>query len=164
MSETKTRTRAEKPITALSIAKDALALLNAKTLSAESGTYFYIPGAGHEAQIQPFLLEKRPATPCNVCALGAVFCGLVKTINKETVGDAHQSQHMREVLGPYFPAQELHAIEQCFEQWNPYGDWRRERGLDSATDALRYILRNIIQGGGKFDPQRAVVVKKRTKL
>lgn len=163
-------TGTQAPITAVTIAQDALRLLDAKRIVAHAGTYLFAEDGSNES-LQEYLRSGK--TPCDVCALGAVFCGLIDRVNEFDIDGEGEvaDDDMRNRLAPYLDALHLRMIEASFESWQMIPDrgvspevidacltYRNRHGLvkfrydDEPT--LRLILRNIIGGGGVFDPAR----------
>ncbi len=172
-----------KKITRPAIARDALAALDAKKLVATTGSYVgYVwsgeaSGPRYGTDIRDFLLAPhKPVEPCKTCALGAIFCGLTRTIGSAKFG---QPGSVWSPLIEYFSDEQLHLIERCFEGWYEDGRAYRTRILKGfrptakekaeigylgtyvfdevprANDkVLRAILKNIIDGRGAFNPSR----------
>ncbi len=151
-------------ITKLAIAKDALALLRAKRITATPGQYFdgpvgkYTELAGKSVQKY---LARKTGKPCGVCARGALFCGFVLKNNKFNFGNYYSAAE--EKLQGHFSSNDLEEIESAFEEYHWHGDdcfnFRKNRGIKGSYDgdddkALEAILENIIAGKGKFDSTR----------
>lgn len=147
-------------ITAVTIARDALSLLTAKKLIAESGVYTEpsnktsaraIRSLASDGQLQPVF--QMPTFKCRVCALGALFVAVVIRNNDATFQDFDEQAPMQEVLNPWFDTDQLYLIERAFEGKYHY------RGSPAQQFASRYkadktrlkvILENVIKNRGEF--------------
>lgn len=144
----------KEPLTALTIAKDALALLDTRRIVAKPGLYFAGPPEA-SGVIRDFLAGNSfPGAPCTCCAVGALFCGLV--LHEDGITFENRP-FIEEGLTAYFAKDQLDLIEKCFEGWNYVGNsYQDQVGQKGApgTPLLRKILQNIIANEGVFRPGR----------
>jgi len=163
-------------ITRVTIAKDALAAINAKEYIPENWTYLKFPGdyddhLALEGKSVKSLLGSVVATkekPCKVCALGACFLAIVVKENKFNY-PAMGLTRLNEVkvkIDKYFPVKQKRMMESAFERkWVIDGATQDDIPPDhihqavkfgkryrNPTNRLKAILNNIIANRGHFKP------------
>lgn len=134
----------------VAIAKDALAMLDAKKLIARRGVYAS-PTNWEDINLLPdnasCAAELAAAEQCKVCALGSIFMGAVHrgavaedcNISKFSLFDSDDDA-MRDMLEPYFTESELWSMENYFESYS-YSK--------SDDQSLRDVLNTIIESDGR---------------
>lgn len=146
-------------VTAVEIAKDVIALLNAKKLVATKGTYGDFNyrtrlelTSSYDGSFQPII--QSPNFQCEACALGGLFIAYVDKFNSVNLDNGNRpgSERMVEILAPFFGNDEhvLYQIESYFEGWGTRGTNFYYKNPDADT-RLRKICQNIIDNNGTFD-------------
>lgn len=157
--------------TAVAIAKDVIAQINAKKFIAEQGVYLggairdktpsFLKAKNEDKELQDILLKQNPK--CRVCALGSVFLSKIRLqddfklralhINRQFISDAD----MRRNLAKFFSAEELCEIEEAFEGVCEYDypslyemQWKIK-----VSDLLIFIMKQIIAQKGHFSLAKA---------
>lgn len=178
-----TKRKTRKPrITAVSIARDVIAQLRAGRYMACTGEYVLPDDTGKSNARYNKAVYEKPNTQfqkllesktfkCGVCAIGSMFCSVVRKVNEVTVGDLnnyYDSMNFRDKLLPYFSLQQLGLIESAFEGRRSYADdsgagdnkasqasnWRYncENSYSIPSNhVLIEICKNIIRNKGVFD-------------
>ncbi len=160
----------------VAIAKDVLAALDAKKITASAGTYGVLD---LKNPVRDFSVGVREILPdlkhCNVCALGAAAIALVGRENHLAVNTYPgvteirlDDYHYRSLLREYFSGEQLAMIESAFESAN-YAhkenlSYQNEGILNSvyyskhipngnvSSVRMRAIFQNIIDNNGTFVP------------
>ncbi len=160
----------------VAIAKDVLAALDAKKITASRGTYGVLdlknPVRGFAVGVREILPDLKS---CHVCALGAAAIALVGRENYLTVNaylgttEIHLDDcRYRSLLREYFSGEQLAMIESAFESINSaYKEnisYQNEGILQSvyyskhipdgsvSSVCMRAIFQNIIDNNGTFVP------------
>lgn len=137
------------------IAQDVLAQIAAKKLLAERGTYIDVIGLEHRPDDQFNVAFKETSdAKCEVCALGALFIGLINLTNHCTVeqtdgGGFGPFGHLRKRLEDVFGSDQCELIENRFEHW---GDFDENEWEKDDEETLIDIMKNIIENNGVFVP------------
>lgn len=163
------------------IAKDALKLLEAKSILPTSGYYvsFKQSNIFNEEDISGRELVEK--TTCSTCALGALFVSTITRLNSrhdktvhiyldQAFGTISKPEVMGE-LTKYFSEEQLKLIEIMYELW-PNILTNNCLDTDVNKDAMNYlaefsslvrltiILKNIIKNGGEFKPETIRIKEK----
>lgn len=162
-----------KKLTAVAIARDVLALMEAKKIRARTGVYFDL-GSSNEAKFDGSLqaaMHNRNFKTCDVCGIGAMFMAYVDKKNEVEVHEVCDSIALSddralivEKLTPYISERQLDLIEKFFE--NGYmgddgidpviNDWQGR--YSTAKAMLTAICENMIANKGIFKPSMEIVV------
>lgn len=134
------------------IAKDVLAQLRVKRLSATRGIYMMgdaaAPPDGYEWPTELSEVLKSRKAPCVACALGSMFVaaveradacpasGILNTNNRELYASGDDCY---DYLEKFFPHSTLSDIESAFEY-----------STGPARDRLEAIMKNIVRNKGEF--------------
>lgn len=143
----------------VAIARDALSQLKAHRLVASQGIYF---SAVREEDYETGTVLS--SAVCNVCALGALFCGLRDTTCDEPARGIYTSR-LKTDLRQHFSEDNLVEIESAFEGGNfAKSATQEERGRRAMlhfagknmgpAEKLQAILGNIIRNKGTFKPRK----------
>jgi len=174
MKQFKELTKAEKRV---EIAKDIIQQVKVKTYKPKHFVYLNVIGGkklGDNYSMQNALLNKE--VKCDVCALGAAFCSLVKFDNKLNLQEAKNAGfggyvpdggvNARGRLEKYFSERQLALIENAFEKTDFFTRKRRIFG-DECERARNYfavnkcntpskllisIFQNVVDNKGTFKP------------
>lgn len=141
------------------IAKDLIARIQAKTFLPSSGTYLMpkrgewfrgLDGLSRTTEVRDALKGKA----CRGCEIGGLFLCAVDRHNKLRLGDLgaveENAQGFNEYLRRWFSEEDLALLEQAFEGWYEFADWRDAHPRDSERMVL--IAKNMIKNKGRFVP------------
>lgn len=168
-AEFKKMTLAQKRV---AIAKDVIADLRAKRYIAEHGTYLDLGKFEYDENGKRMLPEDGrdvllSLPKCSVCAIGAVFCAVVKRKDKIEQSDLiWASDHDMIEFVKIFSEEQLRLMEVAFEGATPRDgvsgdDYWNARAFYQANDVdkdaygeklLIRIMENVISNNGKFNP------------
>lgn len=170
--------------TRVAIAKDVLLLLRRKkTFVPTKSSYLNI----WDNEICEFVINNGDSGAqenlsvlipgCQVCALGAMFIGMVHLKNEVTVRQFYRSgcDNIKVSLEDYFEPEQIDLIERCFEGWpTPFEDRSQGRPLcrltqrrlsvpmsyydstGTAAQRMKIIMKNIIRNDGTFVPSQDI--------
>ena len=165
----------KKPLTAVDIAKDVIALIAAKKIRVKKGTYGRFARQilhKHEGESVQKVLQEATKPICNVCAMGAMFCAFIDKENEVKVKDYdldYEAEFGNEYaitqkLAPYFSENQLRLIEAAFEGvvirdllTDDYDIYERAaiqffNRYKNPEARLVAIMENVIANKGKFNP------------
>lgn len=164
-------TPAQKRVT---IARDVLSQLQARRITAESGTYLRTKNrvvVKKKDEGDDLGKLTRQIKTCNACAVGSLFLCAVERADKLKLGSADDDAAMarrgplessfndldldlHRYLGKFFSAEQLAAIEGAFENGSVGGAaCRMLEVVEDDGDRLRLIMENISRNRGRFDPE-----------
>ena len=152
----KRRARAFKKLTPsakrVAIAKDVIAQLNTKRLTATRGVYIEM-GAKKVRSSGQQVCELTAGVSCQVCALGAMFVAGVERADDLSVADlgfrrnelfsGDNGDGAYSYLKRFFKYDQLRAIEKHFEGWG-------EVSCGEADVRMLQIMENIVKNRGRF--------------
>lgn len=96
---------------------------------------------------------------CKVCAIGALFIGLVDVFNEIEIDVAYynndyvfsiDNSFMEDKLTDYFSYDQLELIEGAFESWGP--GCQRFHSINNSRERFEAIINNMLENGGRFVP------------
>lgn len=159
---------------AVALARDVIAQVQADRLNAEAGTWVEVAGAS----CGQILEEERAimaGARCTVCALGALVVSAARHADQLAAFFPAGLGGERDVFGylrHWLPNEMLEQVEVAFEQgcgavecWSAYPEIRPEFAaavsfgsrFEDDDHRLVAIMQNIIDNGGEFRPDAAVV-------
>lgn len=169
----------------VAIARDVLKLISKPNINATGNGYYVCEINGPDKP--DFGAKIKKTHKCSVCAKGGLMLALMdltgKAFNREKQnavrieknGDGNYTREIRHdgivaALRSIFPVEQLHAVEQCYEQWQQYHpSWSLDRTpvpidhvesfyCDRNRDLrMRGIMGNIIHNRGTFVPEQGPI-------
>lgn len=157
---------------AVAVARDVIAQLRLKRITASTGDYLIIDGVAYDNPNQSFqeTFRRNKGIKCEVCAIGAAYIGYINKFNNVTHDEVLNagSETMIHTLSGIFQEYQLRLMEAAFEgRWILESNWYKDERVNRSillfykkykhqSQRLRAIMLNVIRNNGEFRlPTRA---------